>query len=153
MEEFIQEVKESLEEILRDVKGCEEFLKGLNNIKFPWEILDLMDIFVLPSLEEGLPVAILEAMYMAKPVVATRVTSVPEAIIGGDTGILGPPRNSDALAKAIISVLADKNKAREMGRRGRERCLKEFSSNVLIGKIEDLYESLLNEKDVNSCFP
>ncbi len=117
------------------------------------EVLDLMDIFVLPSSSEGLPVAILEAMYMAKPVVATRIDGIPEAVIEGETGILVPPRNSGELAKAIVSLLSDRNKAREMGRMGRERCLKEFSSSVLIRKVEDLYESSLNEKDANSCFP
>ncbi len=111
-------------------------------------ILGLMDIFVLPSLGEGLPVAVLEAMYMAKPVVATKIDGIPEAVVEGETGILVPSRNSDALAKAIVSVLADRNKAREMGRRGREKCLEEFSSSVLIMKTEGLYGSLLNEKGV-----
>ncbi|MFA5339878.1 MAG: glycosyltransferase [Candidatus Omnitrophota bacterium] len=113
------------------------------------EMLGLMDIFILPSLSEGLPVAILEAMYMSKPVVATKIDGIPEAVIEGETGILVPPGNSVELAKAIVSLLSDRNKAREMGRRGRERCLEEFSSSVLVRKVEDLYESSLNEKDVN----
>ncbi|MDD5546632.1 MAG: glycosyltransferase [Candidatus Omnitrophica bacterium] len=113
------------------------------------EILGLMDIFILPSLSEGLPVAILEAMYMAKPVVATGIDGIPEAVIEGETGILVPPRNSAELAKAIVSLLSDRNKALEMGRRGRERCLEEFSSSVLVRKVEGLYESSLSKKDVN----
>ena len=86
---------------------------------------------------------------MSKPVVATKIDGIPEAVIEGETGILVPPGNSVELAKAIVSLLSDRNKAREMGRRGRERCLEEFSSSVLVRKVEDLYESSLNEKDVN----
>lgn len=110
------------------------------------EILNLMDIFILASLEEGLANVILEAMYMAKPVIATKVGGIIETIVDGETGILVPPRDSESLAKAIILLLTDKSKAQDMGRRGKERCLKEFGSDIMINKFEKLYESLLTRK-------
>jgi len=82
------------------------------------EILAALDLFVLPSLEESLPLTILEAMACGLPVVATAVSGIPEVVRQNETGILVPPRDSDALADAIISLLGDPERRRQFGQAG-----------------------------------
>jgi len=119
------------------------FLGSRNDIP---ALLSIIDVFVLPSLEEGFSNAILEAMAAGKPVVATRVGGVPEAVIHGKTGLLVPPKDPQALADAIIGILSDPQQAEEMGKAGRERVKKEFSLDRMIREMERLYEELLTRK-------
>lgn len=107
------------------------------------QLLALMDVAVLPSLEEGFPNAILEAMAARKPVVATRVGGVPEVVIHGETGLLVPPKDPPALAEAIIELLGDPKRAEEMGKAGRDRVKKEFGLDRMIREMEGLYEELI----------
>ena len=79
------------------------------------EILSAIDILVIPSLLEGFPMITLEAMAMAKPIVATNIDGITEQITDGVNGILVPPKNPSALAKAVIRVLNHKELARTMG--------------------------------------
>jgi glycosyltransferase involved in cell wall biosynthesis len=109
-------------------------------------MLAIVNVFVLPSLYEGFPNVILEAMAMSKPVVATRVGGVPEAVEGGVTGLLVPPRDPEALAKAIITLLQDREQAGTMGRAGQERVERYFSVERMIQETEALYEELVREK-------
>jgi len=109
-------------------------------------LLATMDVFVLPSLWEGVPMALLEAMAMAKPVVATEVGGIPEIVIDGVTGLLVPPRDPDALAEAIIALLQDRERAEAMGQAGRERVEKYFTVERMVQKTEALYEELIGEK-------
>ncbi|MGH7645529.1 MAG: glycosyltransferase [Gemmatimonadales bacterium] len=90
-------------------------------------LLSLMDVFVLPSLSEGLPLSLLEAQAAGKPVVATRVGGSPEAIADGQSGYLIPPREPVVLAERITSLLEDPARARAMGERGRARVATTFS--------------------------
>lgn len=106
-------------------------------------LLAAMDVFVLSSLYEGMPFSILEAMAAARPVVATRVDGVPEVVVDGETGLLVPPREPQRLAEAIEHVLAHPQRAREMGRRGRERVRAHFSRERMVTTIEGLYRALL----------
>ncbi len=105
-------------------------------------LLAAMDVFVLPSLYEGMPFSILEAMAAARPVVATRVDGVPEIVVEGETGMLVPPREPEKLAKAIGFLLAHPDHAREMGRRGRERVRTHFSWEHMVEMIGQLYGTL-----------
>ena len=110
------------------------------------ELLAVMDVLVLPSLYEGLPNAVLEAMAAGKPVIATRVGGTPEAVEDGVTGLLVPPRDPEALAEAIIALLQDQERAEAMGRAGRARVEKHFSVERMVQETEALYEELIREK-------
>ena len=108
-------------------------------------ILKLLYIFVLPSLKEGLPFAIIEAMATSKPVIATDVKGNREVIEDGKSGILVPAKDPRILAKAIINLLKDKEKATKMGKEGYARVEYFFSNAKFIQNlenvIEDVYES------------
>jgi len=102
-----------------------------------------MDIFVLPSLTEGLPLVLLEAMAMGLPVVATKVGGVPY-VIDGKEGILVPPGNIEELKDAIISMARDANLRRSSGEEGRRKVLSVFSLEVFYQKYINVYKSVLN---------
>ncbi|MFQ5753426.1 MAG: glycosyltransferase [bacterium] len=108
--------------------------------------LNAIDIFVLPSLSEGLPNVILEAMACKKPVVATAVGGIPEAIIDGVTGSLVPPQDSNALAQAIGRLLKNRKLAEEMGKKSRLRVEEKFSLQHEVSEFEKLYKSCFSEQ-------
>lgn len=106
-------------------------------------ILAACELKVLPSFSEGLPNAVLEAMAAGKPVVATRVGGIPEAVVDGETGLLVAPGDPAALAAAILQVLADPVRAADMGRAGRRRVAASFGLDRMAREVEALYEALL----------
>jgi glycosyltransferase involved in cell wall biosynthesis len=106
------------------------------------EILHVTDVFVLASLREGTPTAVIEAMAAGCPVVATRVGGTPELVIDGVTGILVDPSNPKALASALRQLLTDQTLCRRMGAAGRERAAACFSIERMVHEYEDLYTSI-----------
>jgi glycosyltransferase involved in cell wall biosynthesis len=106
-------------------------------------LLSSADVFALPSLSEGLPMALLEAMFASLPVVATRVGQVPEVLDGGQCGLLVPPGNAKALAGALRVFLTDPAGARRMGRRARDRALQDFSVERMAARYTAVYGRLL----------
>jgi len=102
-------------------------------------LLSQMDAFVLPSLSEGLSMALLEAMAAARPVVATRVGGNPEVVVDGDTGFLVEAQSPQAIADGIIRLLRDKSSAARMGERGRARALERFSFRATVEQYQRLY--------------
>jgi glycosyltransferase involved in cell wall biosynthesis len=102
-----------------------------------------MDIFVLPSLNEGMPMTVLEAMAAGKPVVASRVGGVPEMLCDGESGILVQPGNRRQLKEALVGLLEAPARARQMGKRGRERVIQEYSSSAMARQYASLYGSLV----------
>lgn len=103
------------------------FLTGPRPYEEIPEWLRACDIFVLPSDSEGLPCSMLEAMSSARPVVATRVGGIPEAMEDGKTGYLVEKGDLSGLREALDRLLAEPAKSREMGRCGRETVVKNFS--------------------------
>ena len=110
------------------------------------EILSLTDIFVLPSLREGLGLAILEAMACGKPVIATNVGGIPEIVKDGENGVLVLPKNHEVLYRAMNELLGDREKREKMGRIGRRVYDENFRAKTMVEKIEDLYDFLINKK-------
>lgn len=110
------------------------------------DLLGAMDISVLPSHEEGFSNTILESMAAGKPVVATSVGGNPEAVEDGVTGFLVPPRDPAALAAAVLELLRNPGRAREMGRAGRDRVEREFRTDQMIERLEAVYTRLMDAK-------
>lgn len=107
------------------------------------DLLAAMDIFVLPSRWEGLPLAIIEAMMAGLPVLATGVGGVPELVEDGVTGLLVPPRDPEALAWALARLLSDPPVRRRMGAAGREKAVREFRLDRMLEETSRLYKELL----------
>jgi len=105
-------------------------------------VLDELDVFVLPSWIEGLPLVALEAMAHGKPVVATAVGGTPEAVLDGETGLLVPPRDPERLAGAIERVLGDAELARRLGEAGRTRIAEHFSQQAMTRRVLEVYDEL-----------
>jgi glycosyltransferase involved in cell wall biosynthesis len=101
------------------------------------------DVFVLPSRYEGFPLAVVEAMLAGRPVVASDVGSVREAVRDGATGLLVPPNDPGALAAAVGRLLADPGRAREMGRAGRRLALERYTAGSMARSFECLYDEIL----------
>jgi len=110
------------------------------------ELLQAMDIFVLPSLNEGMGRVILEAMVYAKPVIATRTGGIPELVQDGVNGFLVTPAQSDELADAMIKCAVNPTLARQLGEHGKARVKDMFSLDIMVKKIEQLYNELQDEK-------
>ena len=106
--------------------------------------LAAFDVFVLPSRFEGLPLVVVEAMLARLPVVAADVGSVAEAVVDGSTGLLVPPDDPAALARALASLLADPALRLEMGEKGRHRALERFRLEDMARRYETLYDEVLS---------
>jgi glycosyltransferase involved in cell wall biosynthesis len=104
------------------------------------DLLQIFDLFVLPSLYEGLPNVILEAMASGLPVVATSVDGTKELIVDNETGFLVPPKDSAALAEKIGLLLADKERSAIFGLKGRQRVEAHYSLELEVKSFQNLYE-------------
>ena len=118
--------------------GRVNFLGWRNDID---EIMPLFDIFVLPSLNEGMGRVLVEAMAAGKPVVASNVGGIPDLVKHDHNGFLVPPGDEKALATSIKRLISNPQKARLMGQHGREFC-RQFSVEAMVEKIDGLYEGL-----------
>jgi len=105
--------------------------------------LRMMDIFVLPSYREGFPRSALEAMATELPVVATNIRGCREAVVHGETGFIVPPKDAKALAEAVAFLLEHPEKAKAMGRAGRERAVKLYDQRVVADRFVGAFDRLL----------
>lgn len=106
-------------------------------------ILQSLDIFVLPTHQEALGTAFIEASAMGLPCIGTNVDGVPEVVKGGETGLLVPAQNSEAIAAAILALLDDPAKRRAMGAAASERVRQIFSRQAMAAGMERVYRKLL----------
>lgn len=114
------------------------------------EILSLMDVFALPSILEGLPRALLEAMALAKPVIATRIDGVREVVEHGATGLLIPPGEPAALADAIVRLVRDGNLAARLGAAARRCVVTRFTVDRMVAEVDRLYATALRKKGIGA---
>lgn len=127
-------MKDELEQLIR-ARGVENVihLLGAKPEHVVAEMMGEATLFVLPSIiaadgqMEGIPVALMEAMASSRAVVSTSISGIPELVEDGVNGLLVPPGDAQALAKAMRTLLEDKPRAKEMGRRGQEKVRAEFT--------------------------
>lgn len=107
------------------------------------ELLQAMDMFVLPSLHEGIPMALLEAMAAGLPVIATRVGGIPEVIIDHVSGILVEPGDPSGLALVCRRLMNDAASAERLGQAARARVEERFSSGAMAAEVANVYRRLV----------
>lgn len=111
------------------------------------QLLACADVAVLPSLAEGFPLAVLEAMTAMTPLVATAIGGTDEAIVDGVTGTLVPPRDAVTLATAVEQVLAQPAEARRRAEAAAAAVATEFSADRMVARVESVYEQLLATRE------
>jgi glycosyltransferase involved in cell wall biosynthesis len=99
-----------------------------------------MDIFAFPSVVEGLGMALIEAMACGLPVVASKVGGVPEVVTHGLNGILVPPRDSAAIATAVVNLQTDRNLAESLRIHALHKVLTCFSRDTMLKEVSELYQ-------------
>lgn len=137
-------LKQQLERLIQ-TKGLTGQVRLLGERHDVPGLLGLADIFALPSVSEGMPIAIMEAMAVALPVVATAVDGTPELVMEGETGLLVPPRDPIAFAAALKQLLADPALRRELGKAGQVRMDSCFSDTAMAAATDGLYRRLVAE--------
>jgi glycosyltransferase involved in cell wall biosynthesis len=141
-----------LEEYLRDLAddvGVAERVHVLGPRKDVPALMHAIDVFAMPSIWEGFGLVLLEAMAAARPIVASRVATIPEVVIDGETGLLVPPGDPLALADALSQLADQPALARRLGEAGRERLRVHFSLEKMVGDTELLYRDLVDERSAS----
>lgn len=135
----VRKYEEELRQKIQELKLGERItiLKASPHSDIP-EYLAAADVFVLPSISEGMPLALMEAMAIGLPVVATRVGGIPEILVDGINGLMVNPRDAHALASSIVSILSDSNLRRKLST-GALKTIEDKKENEL----EKLLEKLL----------
>lgn len=109
------------------------------------DVMRGLDCFVLPSLAEGISNTILEAMATGLPVLATRVGGNAELVVDGETGVIVPHGDTEAMAQALLALASDPGLAEAMGQAGRARVQRQFSLPAMVSAYQGLYDRLLTE--------
>lgn len=136
------ELRDDLERYVRDNELDKEVLFLGNRRDVP-ELLKIFDLFVLPSLSEGLSITLLEAMASGIPIVATDVGGNSEIIGNNEAGILIPPDSVETLFEAMLYLLTNKDRADKLGKAGIQRATQLFSLSHMVKRYEQIYETLL----------
>ena len=133
-------------EILVEKLELSNHVKLVGYVKNIEKFLPLIDVFVLPSLTEGLPISLLEAMAIGKPIIASNVGGVGEVIQNDFNGIMIPPMDSKAIANSIRLLYYDMKKREEISVAGKECIKKKFSSRSMSVEYQKLYGKMLSLK-------
>lgn len=124
------------------LQGCVRWLDHRDDVI---DIMAISDICVLPSYREGLPMTLLEACAMSKPIVATNTYGCRDVVTDAVNGFLVPTKNAQALSEKIEMLLNDKNLRASMGTKGRELAVSEFDINIVNNKYMQYYDSFLKK--------
>jgi glycosyltransferase involved in cell wall biosynthesis len=128
-----------------DVTHCVRFLGFCKDVQ---PVLDASDIFVLPSMYEALPFALLEAMAAGLPAVGTTVAGVPEVIVPGETGLLVPPADVPALTNALRQLMTSPAARAAMGRAARQRVVALFDCAPVVKQTVEIYRNMLKSREI-----
>ena len=136
--------RQNLEQMAIDL-GIADRVELRGWVEQPADHLPQFDVLAMPSRSEGFPLAMVEAMLAARPVVATRVGSMPEAVIGHETGLLIEKNDVDGLAKAFC-LLRDQPELRlQWGKQAREKAIAHFTVEAMTQRYEQLWHHLLTQ--------
>lgn len=135
-------LREELMQLARRL-GIESRVRFLEQESEMPEVFAALDLAVVSSRYEGCSNAILEAMAMAKPVIATAVGGNPELVIPDETGLLVPPQDPDRLGEAMLALVHDRARAERMGQSGRRAITARFSVQRMVDETSALFETLL----------
>ena len=138
-------LKSYLENLIKTL-GIEQYVKFLGFRNDIGNLLSISDIVVLPSLREGLSIALLEAMAAGKPIVATNIGSNSEVIKDGVSGLLVPSRDSKALAEAVMKILLNPDLAKKLGNSARVVYQNYYTEDRMLNEYVKLYISLYKLK-------
>lgn len=126
--------------------------RGLDNLRFlgrrddALAFISAADVFVNPADVEGLPVAVLEAMALGTPVVATRVGGVPSVVLDGETGLLCPAGDPGELAARVVTLLSDPQRASRLAEAARQLVERDYSLGSMVSQVEGVYDEVLRGK-------
>ena len=135
-------IRKDLEAQARDL-GIGESVVFLGHREDTLELMQALDIFVLPSLSEGIPMALLEAMAVSRAVVASRVGGIPEIVEDGVEGILVEPMDVTRLAESCMRLIDSPETAMKMGAQAWKRVVQDFSATAMADQVERLYKQLV----------
>jgi glycosyltransferase involved in cell wall biosynthesis len=136
------EWRETLERLARET-GVGDRVIFTGSIANPLAVVEHADVVVLPSLSEGLPIALLEAMAIGRAVVASRVGGIPEVVQDGETGLLIPAADSAALASAIARLMMDPPLRANLGSQARAHVERQWSSQRMVACTTAVYDEVL----------
>jgi glycosyltransferase involved in cell wall biosynthesis len=130
---------------LVDQWGLNDYVElcGRKDYDTVMEYMSICDLFVMPSWDEGFGIVYLEAMAHGKPVIACRGQGIEDVIVDGETGLLVKPKDLKSLKEAMIKVLTDRRLAEDMGRRGKQVVLSDFTWKKSAQKLLEIYEEVL----------
>lgn len=138
------ELEDALQRMAREL-GVERACRFVGVRTDIADILAAADLFVLPSLSEGFPFVLLEALAMGCPVVASRVNGIPELIEEGKTGLLVPARDPHSLASAILKLLSDPAAASRMGAAGRMVVRERFTADRMVANTTAIFDAAVQD--------
>jgi glycosyltransferase involved in cell wall biosynthesis len=139
------EIRNELERFAEEI-GIADSVLFTGYYKNLSEVLAAIDLFVIPSLTESLPLVVLEAMAAGKPVISTDVGGIPEVVIHGKTGLLVGPKRSEEMANSIVLLLKNSDVMFNLAKNGKQLVYDEFSEKGFVGKTENLYSFLDSSK-------
>lgn len=138
---------------LADRLGLRERVRFLGHRADARELVGLLDVLVVPSLTEGTPLIVLEAMAAGVPLVASAVGGVTDQVRHGKEGLLIPPGDATALGDALLELLQDPDRAHRLGEAGRRRADSVFSHAAMVRKIEGVYHAALGHPPAQGADP
>jgi len=134
------------EKKLAEELGVAERVHVLGPRKDVPALMHAIDVFAMPSIWEGFGLVLLEAMAAGRPIVASRVATIPEVVLDGQTGLLVPAGDPLLLAEALAQLADQPALAARLGEAGRERVRRQFSLEKMVGDTELLYRELVDER-------
>lgn len=117
------------------------------------EILASFDVYIVTSRREGLPVALIEAMMAAKPIISTDVGGIPDTLSHGESGILVEAGSRDALVREVVSLAGDADRMRDLGAKARKSAIERYAPVKVLGELEEIYTEMLSRKGIPTGTP